>query len=607
MALLKTNIVDKKALRSVQINTLKILRDAVAHSKGPFGTTTQIIPPNVTKDAASGYQMAYTKYTKDGHEIIEASQLSLPIENSIQKEITEMTRHIVKEVGDGTTSTVELAYLIFKGLCDIEKELNVPPYQVIKVFKEIAADVKSIIEKNKKDLTIDDVFKIAMICTNSDETISRIISDIYKENGIDVFVDVAAGTSDETYIKTYDGLTLETGFADPCFINTVSKSGKSEEEGKAIIRNPKIYAFVDPIDTIEMTNMFTTIVYNNILTPYNMYQKSGNAEALKNIQPTVIMSPRISIDQSKFMTDITEFMYQFPAEQGIKPPLLIITNFEGENKAICSDIWRLCGCKLIKKYIDPEIQKKDQEAGDAPTVENICDFCGSADEVVSDIFKSTFINPSLMYDTDNDGNREYSQIYKTQISFLESTLVTVEAEGDANEIGNLKRRIHSLKANMVDLIVGGITITDRDSVRALAEDAVKNIRSSAKYGYGRAANFEGYMAIRSLYSQEQCNVENGLKMKVLEVLGEAYKEIIIDLYMSSGLSNDEAVELLNTSIEKECPFNLVTKKFDGSVLSTIKSDVIILDTLSKIISIMFTTNQTLVQQPALNFYDGGNC
>ena len=48
--------------------------------------------------------------------------------------------------------------------------------------------------------------------------------------------------------------------------------------------------------------------------------------------------------------------------------------------------------------------------------------------------------------------------------------------------------------------------------------------------------------------------------------------------------------------------NFKTGEFDHSVLCTIEQDITILDVLSKIITIIYTTNQCLVQTPAYNMY-----
>ena len=141
----------------------------------------------------------------------------------------------------------------------------------------------------------------------------------------------------------------------------------------------------------------------------------------------------------------------------------------------------MCGAPLIKKYLNPDIQKEDIDKGLAPTPETIKEFCGSADLVVSDLTKTKFINPSKMFNEDGS----YSNEYKSVLSFLENELKKAQDAGEGiNKTGRLKRRINSFKGNMIDLLIGGVSNTDRNNLRAAVEDAVLNCRSAAKYGVG---------------------------------------------------------------------------------------------------------------------------
>ena len=61
-------------------------------------------------------------------------------------------------------------------------------------------------------------------------------------------------------------------------------------------------------------------------------------------------------------------------------------------------------------------------------------------------------------------------------------------------------------------------------------------------------------------------------------------------------------KLIDKSLEVGCPMNFKTKEFNKDVLCTIEQDIIILDTIAKIITIIFTTNQALTQTVAHNMY-----
>ena len=61
-------------------------------------------------------------------------------------------------------------------------------------------------------------------------------------------------------------------------------------------------------------------------------------------------------------------------------------------------------------------------------------------------------------------------------------------------------------------------------------------------------------------------------------------------------------ELIKQSLAENCPMNFMNQEFDHKVLCTIKQDIAILDVIAKIITIMFTTNQSLTQSVAYNMY-----
>ena len=50
------------------------------------------------------------------------------------------------------------------------------------------------------------------------------------------------------------------------------------------------------------------------------------------------------------------------------------------------------------------------------------------------------------------------------------------------------------------------------------------------------------------------------------------------------------------------PLNINTLEYDKKVLTSITSDIIILEAIAKIIVLMYTSNQALVQSPNLNIY-----
>jgi hypothetical protein len=179
---------------------------------------------------------------------------------------------------------------------------------------------------------------------------------------------------------------------------------------------------------------------------------------------------------------------------------------------------------------------------------------------------------------------------------------------NANEMGLLKKRLSALKANMVEYLVGGITVSERDATKDLVEDAIKNCKSAAKYGVGRAANFEGLVhSLRTLKSK-RVNVENMIKEDISGAIFGAYCDIAEILYGTVSNDEDEIKKYLYNSIEIGNPYNISSGTLPDlnsnytNVKCSIMLDVNILTTISKIITIMVTCNQCLLQAPQLNTY-----
>lgn len=574
----RDNVVPREKLQSIYIKTLNTIAGYLANTFGPMGSNTKLIRGNNAETIVS-------EYTKDGHNVLKHILFSNPIEMSIQAEMVDITHHVEHEVGDGTTSAVILASKIYKYIADLMEDEKVQPYDVIYAFKRVVKMIQEEIIANGREATLEDIYDICMISTNGNEEVSQNIKNIYEKYGMDVSIDVSISTTNDSMIKVYDGLTITEGYSDPAYINNT-------KDATAEIHNAQIYAFMDPIDTMEMISLFEKIVMNNIIEPL---------QANEMCVPTVIISPKMSRDMSSLMQTVIEYMHQAADNQ--KPPLLVITDIIGTDEGIYLDIARLCGCKYIRKYIDPEIQKADEAKGLAANLENVCSFAGSAELVVSDVGKTKFINPSKMMDENGEPSKDYTAL----INFLQSELNNARANGeDSRAVGSLRKRLRSLQANMVEYLVGGITIADRDADRDLVVDAVKNCASAVENGVGYAANFEGLVASLDVYDDllskdgdtyDEFHLETKLAIFIFLSYFDTLELLYGTVFRESEVE-DKVIQSINTGM----PINLRTGEFSDTVKTSIMTDVKILEAISKLITIMGTSNQCLLQAPQLNTY-----
>lgn len=588
-----SNIVPKNVLREVQLETIERIANALANSYGPSGSTTLIRKGDDVKGSG------VTAYTKDGHSILGSIKFNKPIEMSILDDLKDITRNTVKTVGDGTTSAVILSYEIFRALNEIISDhSNFTEKAVVAELQKVVKDITTIIENSKQKPTIDKIYQIALTSTDGNEEVANSIREIYEQFGLGVYIDVGISNTTNHMVKTYEGLTIDGGYFNPCFINR-AKDAVSE------LQNPNIYIFEDPIDNNYTLNLCYKIVEQNLIAPltkYNTLVQQGNqAEAdaviANELKATAIITPTFGRDIRSQMDSIIDMMSSSKIEQ--RAPLTIITGMTDVDRL--ADLAAMTGAKTIKKYVDPEVQKSDVEKGIAPTLDNVAtEFGGKAELLVADTKTTKVINPELMFVNDEEGKRVFSSDYNNLLASLEAQLAQLDTvKESATEVNVLRRRIQSLKCNMVDYLIGGVSYTDRDALKDAVEDAVLNCRSAAKEGIGYAANFEG---LRAAYEVAEVTSNlSPIREAVSNAVYKAYANTVARIYVDYMAVEDiEQDDLIKTLIERNKPIDVTGN--DREVLSSIKTDPTTLQAIVDIVGLMFKTNQFLCPIPDMNTY-----
>lgn len=588
-----SNIIPKDVLREVQLETIERIANALTNSYGPSGSTTLIRKGDDVKGSG------VTAYTKDGHSILGAIKFNKPIEMSILDDLKDITRNTVKTVGDGTTSAVILSYEIFRALNEIISDnSNFTEKAVVGELQKVVKDITSIIENSKQKPTIDKIYQIALTSTDGNEVVANSIREIYEQFGLDVYIDVGISNTTNHMVKTYEGLTIDGGYFNPCFINR-AKDAVSE------LQNPNIYIFEDPIDNNYTLNLCYKIIEQNLIAPltkYNTLVQQGNqAEAdaviTNELKATAIITPTFGRDIRSQMDSIIDMMSSTKIDQ--RAPLTIITGMTDVDRL--ADLAAMTGAKTIKKYVDPEVQKSDVEKGIAPTLDNVAtEFGGKAELLVADTKTTKVINPELMFDIDEEGKRVFSNDYNNLLASLEAQLAQLDTvKESATEVNVLRRRIQSLKCNMVDYLIGGVSYTDRDALKDAVEDAVLNCRSAAKEGIGYAANFEG---LRAAYEVAEVTSNlSPIREAVSNAVFKAYANTVARIYVDyMAVKNIEQDELIKTLIERNKPIDVTGN--NREVLSSIKTDPTTLQAIVDIVGLMFKTNQFLCPIPDMNTY-----
>lgn len=596
-----TNIVPEPLLRQAQLRAFKTYSDVIECTYGPKGGYTAYAKTNVDNKS-----MAVSYYSKDGITVLKNVEVDQPIEALLKDELIDICSNVVKVIGDGTSSAVLLSYRIFKGMLYLVKERGYNKRDIIQAFKELVDEMSDKIkDRGKKDITLDDIYNIALTSSNGNEDIANLISKIYSEYGMDVWIEPQASSGPETVIKGYDGMVYDSGYLDPCFINNA-------DTHTCELRYPNIYVFESPIDTPEMIKLFSLIIQKEINEPLSRLQemkkknKSIEGETLTDL---LIVCPFISRDANAYLDSIINAFTQTPIENRFH--FCIVSDMNDDPSKLI-DIMKLTGAKFIKKYIDPAQYEEDKKSGFAPTPKNILTFRGSAEKVIINNVSTRIINPAKM----RDENGRLTPFFTNYISELKDILAKKEeTRSDIVDIVKLKRRIHNILGNMVDLYIGGIGTSDRKSTTDFIEDAILNCRSAVKDGVGYGASFDALIVANEIlrWYEELANdkdtVSNFMKLKaeMAAIIMSSYLNIASKLYEDYYNTKGDCIKAIIESISTEenqqrGPLNIITGEYDKTVLTSIQTEVAILESLSKIISIVFDTNQYLVPTPQFNCY-----
>lgn len=613
---LVSNVVSEKKLREAQLRGLKLFADTVKQTYGPMGGYTTYAKYVAGSKEIVGY------YTKDGFNTLKHIQCDKPIESLIKDDIRTICTQVIKTIGDGTTSATILSYLIFKGLLELQEKKNYPKRTVVEDFKKLVKEGIERIESRKKDCTLEDIYHIAYTSLNGNEDMAKIIQNVYKEAGMGVYIDVSPSNNKDTFVKIYGGMVYNAGFTNPCFINNTAN-------GTCELTSPNIYVFESPIDTPNMTSILK-MIYDKEITQKTKLINAGKMSA-NEMNGAVVICPVLSKDNDSYLDNL-EIFYNNIQDASRRPPFCIVTNLNNDNGYLL-DIKNMTGATFIKKYIDREAYENDKIAGLAPTEETLTDFAGKAEKVIIDALDIKIINPDNLYCKDEDGKLVHTEFFNNYIASLKNLLSKYEeTKEELVRIAELKRRINLLNANMVDLYVGGIGTTDRMSLSDAVEDAVLNCRSAAVDGVVHGANYEGLKAYCTIHRELYDEVEKYrasvispdkteltasesieltkkmIYMDVAEVIYTSYEELVKQIYLPYTNNNEmQALYLIveslgSTNQDHRKPFNIITEEFDGLVLTSAKTEPAILDSISRIITTLFSTNQFLVPDPRFNIY-----
>jgi chaperonin GroEL len=209
--------------------------DAVIQTLGPCGRNVLIDDP------------MQVNITNDGATIANHITFTDNLKNVGAKLVKNSSAKTNEEAGDGTTTTA----VLLKSIVHEALESPVNPVFIRRELQEACKDVVAQIKEQSTKITLNDIDKVALISSESEE-LSSLVTTVIRNVGEKGMIVVEESKSFETGFDIQDGYEISSGFVNPYFVT---------ENGKAVLENSAVLCTAKKISTIKdiepLFNIFT--------------------------------------------------------------------------------------------------------------------------------------------------------------------------------------------------------------------------------------------------------------------------------------------------------------------------------------------------------------
>lgn len=284
--------------RSRLINGITKLSQAVKSTLGPSGNTVLIESPHHTHGIT---------VTKDGVTVAKSVDLVDPVENLAVRMMKEAAERTATSAGDGTTTAIVLTEaLVTTGSSLFSENLSLNRTMVLRSLTSMTNEVVDSLKNRSRPLTKKMMLDVATISSNNDESVGKIIADVYNKVGKTGMVTVEKSQGSETTFETTTGIKVDRGYATPLFINNHKKDECVYDDCLVLVSDAEI----DNIHSIEKILTYVVEPSKNrkllIIAPCSQQLTNTLAANVmkQKVKICTIQPPNFGYKQHELMQDI---------------------------------------------------------------------------------------------------------------------------------------------------------------------------------------------------------------------------------------------------------------------------------------------------------------
>jgi chaperonin GroEL len=513
--------------RQAILQGVEQLSSAVKVTLGPKGR-------NVVLDRKWGGP----RITKDGVTVAKEVDLEDRFENMGAQMVREVASKTSDVAGDGTTTATVLAESIYReGLKSVTAGAN-PMYVKRGIEKAADVTVGELEKMSRKVKDRNDVFSVARISANNDETIGNLIADAMDKVGRDGTITIEEAKSIETTLEVVEGMQFDRGYISPYFVT-------DPQTMETVFEDPYILIFED-----KLSNM------KDLVPLLEKVAQSG--------KPLVVIAE--NVEGEALATLVVNKL------RGVLPAVAVKAPGYGDRrKAMLEDVAVLTAGTFIAK--DLGLKLEGLQLSDL----------GRASKVIITKDDTTIV----------EGVGKKSDI-QGRIAQIKKQIEDTTSDYDREK---LEERLAKLAGGVAVLKIGAATELEMKEKKARVDDALHATRAAAEEGIVPGG---GVALLRAIPALDKLEVSGTDEQMGVDIVKRALEAPMRQIAANAGYEGSLVVQRVKGE-KKTVGFNADTGEygdmFGFGVIDPTKVVRIALQNSSSIASLLLTTESLVTEKP----------
>jgi chaperonin GroEL len=478
------------------------------------------------------------RITKDGVTVAKEVDLEDRFENMGAQMVREVASKTSDVAGDGTTTATVLAESIYReGLKSVTAGAN-PMYVKRGIEKAADVTVGELEKMSRKVKDRNDVFSVARISANNDETIGNLIADAMDKVGRDGTITIEEAKSIETTLEVVEGMQFDRGYISPYFVT-------DPQTMETVFEDPYILIFED-----KLSNM------KDLVPLLEKVAQSG--------KPLVVIAE--NVEGEALATLVVNKL------RGVLPAVAVKAPGYGDRrKAMLEDVAVLTAGTFIAK--DLGLKLEGLQLSDL----------GRASKVIITKDDTTIV----------EGVGKKSDI-QGRIAQIKKQIEDTTSDYDREK---LEERLAKLAGGVAVLKIGAATELEMKEKKARVDDALHATRAAAEEGIVPGG---GVALLRAIPALDKLEVSGTDEQMGVDIVKRALEAPMRQIAANAGYEGSLVVQRVKGE-KKTVGFNADTGEygdmFGFGVIDPTKVVRIALQNSSSIASLLLTTESLVTEKP----------